>query len=105
MTRAYINYPNVRIVAHRDPGCGSLNRPTTKRKRVVKIDRRSLSNELRRFERREHDFGSTQAINDMWLSIDLGDHESELEILRRVKAHLERRYSAWTRVDVEVHCR
>lgn len=84
MTTAYFNYPNPRIAAHQSPSCGDIQKMGKVGQRSSTLDIDSLSIELRRFETDHYRFASHAGQNDLWLTLDLGDHDFEKAVLEFV---------------------
>ena len=104
MLHAYLNYPDARISAHRDPGCWTIARTPKTPRRIVRLDADSLAEELRKFEAKAYVFASYIEANDMWLVIDLGDEESEAAALDQVHRIVSRHYTRFRRAVVRWHC-
>jgi len=65
MIKAYLNYPNSRVVAHTNVLCGDVQKMAKAKQRKISIDQNSFSVEIARFERNEHHFRSQSQFNDM----------------------------------------
>ena len=103
MLQAYVNYPNSRVTVHADPICDEIEKMAKEGQRRIRIDRRSLQGELSRF-RDTHHFASTAPVNDMWISVDLGDAVEEQRVLDRIVGILAHRYTPFARVEPSRHC-
>ena len=103
MLEVYLNYPNARVTVHRNMECGSIRQMDKARQRRVRINDTTRERELRRFQR-EHAFGANAAINDMWVTLDLGNVRDEQRFVKCIVSALGRRYGRFQRVDVDTHC-
>lgn len=63
----------------------------------------SLSEELARFQRDEHRFGSSADANDMWLEIQSADSDFDLAILKFIHGILAKRYKPFSAARLD-HC-
>ena len=103
MLEVYLNYPNSQVTVHGNMACRSIRQMSKARQRRVRINPRTLQRELRRFGG-EHEFGSTAARNDMWVTVDLGDARAEEQAVERMVAALRARYAPFGNADVVRHC-
>ena len=103
MLQAYLNYPNSRVTVHGDATCEEIEKMEKLGQRRVYIDRDSLQGELARF-RGEHDFASTTPLNDMWVTVDLGNLHEEQRVLDGIVATLAGRYTPFGRALPSRHC-
>lgn len=103
MLWAYVNYPNPKITAHENPACSAIRKTNKSEQRVIEIALASLSSELGKFVRGEHEFAAEARANDMWLKIDLGDQELEQALLRYVGRQLGKRYAPFSRLRIHFH--
>ena len=104
MLFAYLNYPNASVTVHRDRSCGHIRSRRKEGQRTLLITLDTLSGELRRFEAREHVFGASADINDMWVDIDCSDEDFESAILSYLHRTLGKRYKRLREAGVYV-CR
>ena len=103
MLEVYLNYPNAQVTVHRNIACPSIRQMGKAGQRRVRIDGSALARELGKF-RGDHQFGSTAARNDMWVTLDLGDGRDEEEAVDRIVAALRARYEPFRNANVEKHC-
>ena len=103
MLQAYLNYPNSRVSVHGDVDCQEIEKMQKPEQRRVNIDRESVKRELARFKKM-HDFASTAPLNDMWVTVDLGNVYEEQRVLERIKATLDARYTPFRRATLKTHC-
>ena len=103
MLQAYLNYPNSRVTVHGDPTCEEIEKMDKLGQRHVFIDRDSLEGELARFWG-TYAFASTAPLNDMWVTVDMGDLLEEQRVLDRIVATLGRRYTPFGRAVPSRHC-
>lgn len=103
MIKAYINYPNPHVTAHLNPDCASIQSQKKKDQRYRRINIGTLSSELKKFQTKEHRFG-TFPHNDMWLEIDFWDQKFELAVLEYICHLLGKVYKPFKNVKPNVHC-
>lgn len=103
MLSAYINYPNAHVSIHSAADCTTIQQQRKADQRLVRLNPRSLSGELLKFES-EYRFASEQRLNDMWLELDFGDAEFERALVEHIRKCLARRYTPLSRVNVSAHC-
>jgi len=104
MLRAYINYPNPKVRAHRQRSCGDFQKMHKSGQRLVRIDRQTISDELQRFFGKEYGFAANATSNDMWLEIDFGDDDFEAGVLAHVHRLIGKHYAPLSNVAIETHC-
>ena len=104
MLHAYVNYPNPKVRVHGNSACGSIGQGQKVGQRSITLRPETLESEIGRFEAGEHKFAAHAGSNDMWLTIDLGNAESEESAVRRVHELLAARYKPFQGVTVERHC-
>ena len=103
MLQAYLNYPNSRVTVHGESTCEEIEKMEKLGQRRVYIDRNSLEGEVARF-RAAHGFASTAPLNDMWVTVDLGNLLEEQRVLDRIVAILAGRYAPFGRAVPSRHC-
>ena len=103
MLSAYINYPNSHVSVHSANDCAHIQQRRKPDQRVVRLDPRTLSAELLKFES-EYRFASEQRLNDMWLQLDFSDAAFERAVVEHIRKLLARRYTPFSRVAVSSHC-
>lgn len=101
MIKAYINYPNPEVRLHCDLNCGFISK---KPNREISITMLSLSNILQTFIHHEYRFAAEAGLNDMWLSVDLNDHDLEVAVIEFITRKLAERYSPFGRIKPQIHC-
>lgn len=101
MIKAYINYPKTHVSIHCDLNCGYLS---SKPNREISITMQSLSNILVTFINHEHRFKAEVDLNDMWLSVDLKDHDLEVAVIEFIIKKLAERYTPFGRIKPQIHC-
>lgn len=104
MLTVYVNYPNARVTLHADPSCEFIRATGKSGQRTVRIDPRSISDELLKFGSKHYAFASHSASNDMWLEIDFDDHEFERAVLQYVLRQLGRHYAPFSSALIQNHC-
>ena len=104
MLFTYFNYPGAAITVHRDRSCGHIRSRRKQGQRMLLLTIDSLSSELRRFAAKEHTFGSSPDINDMWVDIDCSDDNFESAVLKFLQRTLGMRYKRFREASVYV-CR
>lgn len=102
MLQLYLNYPNSKISVHTDPTCGHIRQMGKPDQRQLRLVEESLEAQLAEFS--EHGFASTAALNDMWVTIDLGDARMEENVLARISRTLGDRYAPFRDATVDWHC-
>lgn len=103
MLEVYLNYPNAKVTVHGNMACRTIRQMDKAGQRRIRIDRTALERELGRF-RGDHEFGSTAARNDMWVTLDLADARDERQVVTRIVAALGVQYGPFRNADVERHC-
>jgi hypothetical protein len=104
MIKAYINYPNPHITVHSDSACGNIKSQNKPDQRYCRINSRTISDELKKFQKHEYRFGATPSNNDIWLEIDFENQAFEMAIVEYVCHLLGKHYSPFARVKPERHC-
>lgn len=104
MIKAYINYPNPHVTVHGDSACGSIQSQNKPDQRLCRINVKTISDELRKFQNNEYRFGATPSNNDMWLEIDFDDKAFEMAVIEHICSLLGKHYSPFARVKPEPHC-
>ena len=69
--------------------------------RVIKINIKSLSDELREFSEYKHRFASTQELNDMWLEINFSDLDFEIAVAEYILSLLRKKYGRFSDAEPE----
>ena len=104
MIAAYFNYPNSHVTIHASESCPMIQMQQKPDQRVLFITTKSLSGDLERFEIGEFRFSATSKTNDLWLSVDLGNADTERAVVARVKRILGRRYRPFETAPTHEHC-
>ena len=104
MLTGYLNYPNSQVTAHGNISCGDIRKMHKTSQRNIRIDQATFSNELQRFIREEHHFGSEPNSNDMWLEIDFGDPAFELAVFDFIHRLLGNKYKPFHDTLSTQHC-
>lgn len=104
MLKAYVNYPNPHITAHRDLSCGSIQKMRKPDQRYVRIYIATISAELKRFSNKEYTFAAHSGANDMWIEIDFDDPDFETAVLEHIRRSTGRYYSPFSNIAVDYHC-
>ncbi|MDD9800827.1 MAG: hypothetical protein OXU29_10290 [Gammaproteobacteria bacterium] len=102
MLTVYFNFPNRLITIHRDNACQHIQKNQKPNQRKVDINSNNVDAELQRFN--EYRFGSKREINDMWVSVCLGDEASEIEVINKIKKILGGRYKPFRDAEISRHC-
>jgi hypothetical protein len=103
MLKAYINYPNPHVTAHFDPGCGNIQAQRKMGQRYIRVNIKTLSQELERFRNKGYLFAANPERNDMWLEINLADREFELAVLDYICCLLGTHYVPFEGVKSAIH--
>jgi hypothetical protein len=104
MLTAYLNYPNPHVTIHTDNGCATIQQQHKQNQRVIRLNQKTLSAELERFENKYYRFGADQETNDMWLYVDFLNPTFERAIVEYVRSLLGVHYSPFSRVTINEHC-
>ncbi len=104
MLTAYLNYPNPHVTIHTDTDCTTIQQQHKQNQRVIRLDKRTLSAELERFQNKYYRFGSDQETNDMWLYVDFLDSAFEHAVVEYIRTLLGAQYAPFNRVVINEHC-
>jgi len=84
MLRAYINYPNSRMEAHK-PNRSRLGKHNRIQQRLIRIDTSNFSQELNKFQRNQHPWQLQMSGDDSCLEIDFRDEDFEWAVLQFIQ--------------------
>jgi hypothetical protein len=84
MVTGYINYPNARVTRHSNPNCGNIQSQRKIQQRRILINNTNLQGELQNFRNGFYRFAAVSAYNDMYVLIDLGNINLELQALNNI---------------------
>ena len=104
MITVYVNYPNPHITIHANERCSAVRQQHKPAQRIVRLDAKTLSAELQRFEAKEYRFGANPETNDMWLYIEFADLSFERAGAEYVRKLLAAHYAPFGRVRIDEHC-
>lgn len=102
MIHAYFNYPNKHIEIHELSGCAAIQQQRKKRQRFVKIKRTTFSREVKKFEG-FYRFAAKREANDMWVQVDFGDIDFEVQVVAHLIKILSRRYRPFNGIKPKIH--
>lgn len=101
-TRVYINYPNPHLTIHGT--ADGFYRRADVATRLVRITRANKAEELKRFTGGFYPFGASAGVNGIWIEIDLGNFEEEVELAREIWKRLGVRYTRLIPAPFTIHC-
>lgn len=104
MLAAYINYPNPHITIHSNAGCATIQQQHKQGQRLIRLNVKTLCEELERFAEKHYRFGAEQGTNDMWLYVEFLDSAFERAVVEYVRKLLTTHYSPFGRITVSEHC-
>lgn len=106
MIHVFINSPNPHITIHRNPNCGYIHRHTIKpvQRREMNIYRENLSDSFLIFKNNKFDFRAEAGWNSLWLKLDLGDYDSEMDVVNKIMKYLGGRYTPLANLTPKIHC-
>jgi len=81
MIYVFMDYPNPTLTIHRDPSCRLIHRQTIKHvhRREMNIYLENLTDSLLKFKNEEVDFRAEAGWNCLWLKLDFGDFDTEMD--------------------------
>lgn len=91
MIKVYLNYPNSSITIHCNSNCGKIQPQGKINQRECKITISNLVSELEKFQN-YYRFTADNRQNDMWLFIDLGNYNAEIDVVYKIQLLLSQRY-------------
>jgi len=92
------------VSTHGNTACARVQQGQKAGQRRLAINPATFAAEHGRLASAAYDFGSTAAVNDMWLEIDFGDRDFELAIVAFIQRLLGARYAPLGRAQIERHC-
>ena len=92
MTSIYINYPVPHFTAYRGKRAADCWVQRKVNRRVIRISEDNYDDEMKPFLGQEFRFGATPAFNDLWLELDFGNEEYELQLGFKIQELLGVRY-------------
>ena len=104
MIQVYINYPNPHMTIHKnnnDPVIQAHNAPLQRKKNVTPS---SLESVIEDFCSPMFVFRAEQGFNDVWLKIDFGDVNFEIEVAKYLFKILGKRYTPLRGAEIIEHC-
>jgi hypothetical protein len=104
MLQAYMNYPNPKIRVHGQSSCAEIGKMKKAGQRHVLINNGSIGPELQKFASKAYRFNADAANNDMWLSVDFGDHVFEAAAVTYVQRLVGGYYGPFSSVTIDRHC-
>lgn len=104
MLTAYLNYPNQHVTIHADADCTTIQQQHKQNQRIIRLDKKTISAELERFENKYYRFGADQETNDMYLYVDFLDPAFERAVVEYIRALLGAHYTPFDRAIVNEHC-
>jgi len=104
MLKAYVNYPNPKVTVHHDPSCAAIQKMAKLSQRLVRINPKTISDELQRFKAKEYAFAANAAGNDMWIEADFGDANFETSVIAYVHHLIGEHYPPLAKVAIGKHC-
>ena len=105
MVHGYLNYPRSRVQGHRNPNCGNIQSQRKTNQRVIPINPVNLAAEINNFAAGNHRFEAKGGpLNDMWVVIDLGNVNAELQALSNIHQALAQIYKPFANAQLNICC-
>jgi hypothetical protein len=104
LTKAYLNYPNPHMTLHGDSACAEIGKMGKANQRNVAVTRASFTQALSQLAGEGFRLGADASVNDVWLSVDIGDPEFEEAVARYIHRLLGQRYSRLQGTPIDRHC-
>jgi len=104
MIHVYLNYPNSAATIHQTGDCPRIEQHHSSNQRKLKINSKTIQNQIDLFVEGKFVFRSEAATNDAWLEIDFNDLEFEIAVVKFILRQLGKRYSAFYALNPEIHC-
>lgn len=104
MLSVYMNYPNSRISVHSDSSCSRIQVMHKLNQRIIKINKKNLSTELKNLKTKQLRFNSNANLNDVWIHIDLDDVSTEDSLVKTIQHILGGFYKPFASAVIEKHC-
>src|SRR5438093_33101 len=95
MLIANINYPCTHFRLRRDEDCPYVQGRHARR--LVAINTENCDREIDAF--RDHTFGATRGVNQMWIELDLQDPALEEQVLYEIRERLVERYKPFGQAE------
>jgi hypothetical protein len=92
MTSIYIDYPIPSFTPKHGIPAEDSRIHHKENQRVIRINAENFSTEIQPFILQQIKFSSTAGVNDLWVEIDFGDEQFELEIGKFIQRLLGQRY-------------
>ena len=106
MIYVFMDYPNPTLTIHRDPSCRLIHRQTIKpvHRREMNIYLENLTDSLLKFKNEEVDFRAEAGWNCLWLKLDFGDFDTEMDVVTKIMKYLGERYTPLANLTPKIHC-
>ena len=102
--RVFLDYPTSRIMIHADHDCTYFDRPLLPNHRLVRLNDRTISQELQSLQSKRYKFASNAEFNILWLEADFADLDFEVALVAHIRKLLAKNYKPFSSAQVQFHC-
>ena len=103
MLSLMLNSPAKNVTIHLNPGCKLIQAHHVQGQRVLRINKENLQREYFRCANKEYVFAAKAHLNDMWVLIDLGNEEAEIEAAKMFKKEIGVHYKRIREAVLKIH--
>jgi hypothetical protein len=104
LTKAYLCYPNPRMIIHGDSNCPEISKKGKIDQRTYKLTTDNFANTIAELSDKRFQLGANAAVNDLWLHVDFDDAVFEGAVVDYILRLLGARYSPLQGVRIKRHC-
>jgi hypothetical protein len=104
MIALYLNSPAGNVHIHTNQACKKIQSHHVVGQRVLRITKENIQREYFRCANKEYRFESKAHLNDMWVFIDLGYDEAEIEAAKMFKKEIGVHYKRIREAELKIHC-
>jgi hypothetical protein len=103
MLSLMLNYPAKKATVHLNPTCKMIQAHHVKGQRILLITKENLQREYFRCANKEYRFAAEAHLNDMWILINLGSEQAEIEAAKVFKKELGVHYKRIREAELKFH--
>lgn len=104
MIALYLNSPAKNVRIHTNMACINIQSHHVAGQRVLKITSENLQREYYRCANKEYTFNAKAHFNDLWILIELGREEAEIEAAKMFKKEIGVHYKRIREAELKIHC-
>ena len=98
-----LNSPAKKVTLRLNPTCKLIQVHHVKGQRVLRITKENLQREYFRCANKEYRFAAEPHLNDMWILIDLGSEQAEIEAAKMFKKELGVHFKRIRETELKFH--